>query len=276
MSRPVLGLPDPLASRLPDPSAAGGSGDRERLAQLAAEFESMLLLEMIKQMRVSMLDEDSETEGLGADTFSSTIDSELARHLSRAGGLGLQQGMLDAWDRQRGVTDVEGRPPVELPVAASAAASVGRPATVSAPVPSPDGDEVLRLEMRDRVSSGFGWRRDPIHGGSRFHGGIDLAARYGTEVPAAAAGTVIAAGEQGAYGLTVVVRHAGGYESRYAHLSSLDVAPGDTVAQGTALGRVGSTGRSTAPHLHFEVTQRGERIDPGPFVRNFTGDIKGQ
>ena len=87
---------------------------------------------------------------------------------------------------------------------------------------------------------------------------------------------MVAAGEQGSYGLTVVVQHPNGYESRYAHLSSLAVREGDTVGQGQQVGRVGSTGRSTGPHLHFEVTQAGRRVDPERFVRNLTSDIKGQ
>jgi murein DD-endopeptidase MepM/ murein hydrolase activator NlpD len=226
----------------------------------------MLMLQMITQMRQSMLGEDSDDEGLGADTFSSTIDSELARHLAKAGGMGLQGAMLEAWDRQRVAPAASANPPpAVLPVASSVQASASR-----------TEEPGLSLEMGGRISSNYGWRQDPFNGRSRFHGGIDLAARYGTDVPAAASGTVVTAGEQGGYGLTVVVRHVGGYETRYAHLSSLDVAPGASVEQGTVIGRVGSTGRSTAPHLHFEVTRRGERVDPDRFVRNLTSDTKGQ
>src|SRR5690606_41678630 len=86
---------EPLGS---SPSAV----ERQKLAQLAAEFESMLVLEMIKTMRQSMLDPEAADDGLGADTFTSTIDTELARSLSTQGGFGLQQYILDAWDRQRG------------------------------------------------------------------------------------------------------------------------------------------------------------------------------
>lgn len=290
MSRPpALTSTHPYAqartSDLGLPSSSGG--DRAQLAQLAAEFESMLMLEMIKQMRQSLLGEETQGDGLGAETFASTIDTELSRHLSRAGGLGLQGAMLDAWDRQQGgsnsttapaaaATPVPVRALASPSVAVSTARSVSRPPATPVPAVHDAHEPPLALEMHGRVSSSYGWRRDPFQGTSRFHGGIDLAARYGTEVPAAAGGTVIKAGEQGAYGLTVVVRHAGGYESRYAHLSSLDVREGDTVERGARVGRVGSTGRSTAPHLHFEVTRSGKRIDPDRFVRNLTSDIKGQ
>ena len=87
---------------------------------------------------------------------------------------------------------------------------------------------------------------------------------------------MVTAEAQGSYGLTVVVRHEGGFETRYAHLASLDVKAGQAVSQGQQVGRVGSTGRSTGPHLHFEVTQAGRRVDPEQFVRNLTSDTKGQ
>jgi flagellar protein FlgJ len=154
--------------------------------------------------------------------------------------------------------------------------SVNRAAVSPTAAGEATGESALSLEMTGRVSSAYGWRSDPFRGQAKFHGGIDLAAKYGTEVPAAAAGTVVSAGDQGGYGLTVVVRHPNGFESRYAHLSSLAVREGDTVGQGQQVGRVGSTGRSTGPHLHFEVTQAGRRVDPERFVRNLTSDIKGQ
>lgn len=286
MTRPAMPSwsPPALDSRVEasTSTSTSSSAERDRLATLAAEFESMLMLEMIKQMRRSMLDEQTEGEGLGADTFSSTIDTELSRHLSHGGGMGLQTELLRAWDRQRGSTEAA---PEMLPMAVRATAapvavpappSVNRPAEVTAPTDGDGHDASLSLDMDARVSSQFGWRRDPFVGRSRFHGGIDLAAGYGTEVPAAAEGTVVTAGEQGGYGLTVVLRHPGGYQTRYAHLSSLEVRAGDAIEKGAVLGRVGSTGRSTAPHLHFEVTQGGQRIDPDRFVRNLTGDIKGQ
>jgi peptidoglycan hydrolase FlgJ len=285
--------PDRLTTtdRTADPAA-----ERAQLAELAAQFESTLMLEMMKQMRQSLLDEGAQGEGLGNDTYTSTIDSELALHLSRAGGMGLTSMLVDAWDRRQGATPAPtgpapagpaGAPAMAAPVApgiarasvtsvAPATLSENRPMAVTPARAAAASGVDLSLEMGAKVSSGYGWRSDPFRGHAKFHGGIDLAATYGTAVPAAATGTVVKASEQGAYGLTVVIRHANGFESRYAHLSSLDVKEGDTVAQGQQVGRVGSTGRSTGPHLHFEVTQAGRRVDPERFVRNLTSDIKGQ
>jgi len=104
------------------------------------------------------------------------------------------------------------------------------------------------------ITSLFGWRIHPVMGTSRFHAGIDLGAPLGTPVVAAYAGQVAIADALGGYGLTVVLQHhEGTKETLYAHLSEIFVRPGDFVEQGTVIGRVGSTGLSTGPHLHFEM-----------------------
>lgn len=130
-------------------------------------------------------------------------------------------------------------------------------------MPAEDGtDAGLQMPLAERVSSRFGWRVDPFHGHHRFHGGIDIAAAYGRAVPTAAGGRVVFAGERGAHGLMVAVEHPNGLTTRYAHLSSVDVAVGQELAADQVVGRVGQTGRATGPHLHFEVWLDGERVDP--------------
>lgn len=130
-----------------------------------------------------------------------------------------------------------------------------RRATVQ-PSPRPsDGNTALLfpLSMPATISSAFGWRVHPITGTHRMHSGTDLAAPMGTPVLAAYEGEVAVADSLGGYGLTVIVRHeAGTQESRYGHLSEILVRVGDWIEQGTVIGRVGSTGMSTGPHLHFE------------------------
>jgi murein DD-endopeptidase MepM/ murein hydrolase activator NlpD len=116
-----------------------------------------------------------------------------------------------------------------------------------------DGGMIFPLSMPARISSVFGWRTHPISGDQRFHAGTDLAAPMGTPVVAAAEGTVQNANWMGGYGLTVTVNHASAQQTLYAHLSELFVQPGQRVEKGTVIGRVGSTGNSTGPHLHFEV-----------------------
>ena len=116
------------------------------------------------------------------------------------------------------------------------------------------------------VGSGHGLRRHPIHGDVRMHDGVDMAGTTGTPIQAFAAGTVTYAGPRGGYGNVVIVEHAGGLETRYAHQSGIDVAVGQHVEAGQRLGRVGATGTATGPHLHFELRRDGTSIDPAPYL----------
>ncbi|MFO7777300.1 MAG: M23 family metallopeptidase [Nitriliruptoraceae bacterium] len=122
-----------------------------------------------------------------------------------------------------------------------------------------------------RVSSRFGMRRHPIHGDVRMHTGLDLAAPIGTPVSTAAAGRVVAAGSRGGYGLTVDVDHGDGLLTRYAHLDRIDVARGDRLTAGQRLGTVGMTGTVTGPHLHLEVREHGQAVDPADWLRGAGG-----
>lgn len=116
------------------------------------------------------------------------------------------------------------------------------------------------------VKSPFGHRLHPILGFVRLHSGIDLAAESGDEVFAAAPGVVTEAGDRGGYGLMVEIAHPGGLSTRYAHLSSVAVNPGDPVVTGDVVGLVGCTGLCTAPHLHFETLEFGQAVDPMTYV----------
>ncbi len=116
------------------------------------------------------------------------------------------------------------------------------------------------------MSSTYGHRRDPFTGARAMHSGIDFKGEHGTPILAAAGGRVVFAGRKGGYGNTVEVRHGGGLMTRYAHLSRIAVRPGAKVQQGQQLGGMGSTGRSTGTHLHFEVRLNGRAINPRPFL----------
>ena len=112
------------------------------------------------------------------------------------------------------------------------------------------------------LTSRFGMRSHPTLGGRRMHSGIDLAAPTGSPVAAPAGGVVSYANWRGGYGLLVTISHGGGLETRFAHLSRIMVAPGQQVSKGQLVGLVGSTGRSTGAHLHYEVRQNGYAVDP--------------
>jgi murein DD-endopeptidase MepM/ murein hydrolase activator NlpD len=116
------------------------------------------------------------------------------------------------------------------------------------------------------MSSGFGYRSDPFTGGGAMHAGLDFKGPVGTPILAAAEGKVVLAGFHGGYGNTIEIRHANGLVTRYAHLSGLNVRRGQMVERGVQIGRMGSTGRSTGSHLHFEVRQNGQAINPRKFL----------
>ncbi|OGI41095.1 MAG: hypothetical protein A2V91_01845 [Candidatus Muproteobacteria bacterium RBG_16_64_10] len=120
------------------------------------------------------------------------------------------------------------------------------------------------------VSSAFGLRADPFTGQTSYHDGVDIASGLGTPIKALSRGVVAFAGEkQGreGYGLIVEINHGNGFVTRYAHLRQVLVKAGDQVEKGRAVALVGSSGRSTGPHLHFEVVRDGRHVNPRPFLR---------
>ena len=235
--------------------------ERKAVDEVAREFEAMLLAQMVRQLRETLeASEEDEEEGgslgLGDQTMMETIDVELARELSKAGGIGLAKVLRESMMRAT--------PGTAAPAQLAPAGTESPSAPVAIPTPTTAAMAAVPVSwpLDGAQTSAYGWRTDPFHGTRRFHSGVDLKAAYGREVPAAAAGKVSFAGEQGGYGLTVLLDHGNGTQTRYAHLSSLSVEAGEEVARGTLVGRVGSTGRSTGPHLHFEVLVAGRAVDP--------------
>jgi len=117
-----------------------------------------------------------------------------------------------------------------------------------------------------RMSSSYGMRNHPVLGQRRQHNGVDLAASSGTPVYATADGMIGKAQYWGSYGNYVQIEHGGALQTRYGHLSSYTVRMGDMVHKGDLIGYVGSTGRSTGPHLHYEVRVQGQPVDPRPYM----------
>jgi murein DD-endopeptidase MepM/ murein hydrolase activator NlpD len=208
------------------------------LKRLAAELESVLLTRMLRDMReAGRWDDESDTSGLGAAAFFEAFDTELARQLTSTKGLGL---------------------------ASQLEAALGANAPTENPAPTEDAPaSPLKFAVPSAsITSNYGWRSDPITGAGKFHRGIDIRAAYGDEIQAAGGGRVVFSGEQGGYGTTVIIEHAGGVRTRYAHLSAAIVKEGDTVSPGQPVGRAGRSGRATGTHLHFEVTVDGKHVPP--------------
>ncbi|WNL46634.1 M23 family metallopeptidase [Dyella sp. BiH032] len=167
--------------------------------------------------------------------------------------------------------------PLESPVPATmpaAIAAADAPSVTAESEEHEDADEPLGLDQLAgldvklmpidfaRVTSHFGHRTDPFKRTRKFHSGIDFGAPQGTAIHAVAGGKVILAGHQAAYGNVVVIEHRPGYRTLYAHASKLLVKAGQIVDAGAVIAKVGSTGRSTGAHLHFEVHHSGQRVDP--------------
>jgi murein DD-endopeptidase MepM/ murein hydrolase activator NlpD len=126
------------------------------------------------------------------------------------------------------------------------------------------------LPVRGIVTSNYGWRHDPIDGTTRHHNGVDIAVPTGTKVKAIAAGRVIESRTHGGYGNLVTIEHADGSVSMYGHNSRLEVACGEQVEAGQTVALSGSTGRSTGPHLHFELWKSGSNVTAS-YLKNGAG-----
>ncbi len=199
--------------------------DEEALRQ----FEGMVLKLMLKELRKSMGGDG--LFGQEAAMYQEWFDDEITKRIAEGGGLGLADKL-----------DLSGLQHV-VPVG---------------------GLDRLRavFPVDGRVSSRFGHRSDPFTGEHRSHHGVDIAAAEGAPIQAVRAGTVTFAGEQGGYGNVVILDHGDGLETRYAHCKALNVEAGQRVHAGGVVATVGSTGRSTGPHLHFEVRRDDEPVDP--------------
>jgi murein DD-endopeptidase MepM/ murein hydrolase activator NlpD len=244
---------------------ASAEAERVRLAGLAHEFEAMFLSEMLRGMRESMLS-DKQEDGLGADTMTDTFDGELGVALSKGGGLGLATVLLGALSRQQSAS-------ADAPAASTFGSTAPDAVMAASAAPTVAVEPVsdVAVALPGPVTSPFGWRADPFTGRAQFHAGTDVRMAYGQDVQAVAPGRVVSVGERSGYGLTVVVEHGNGLETRYAHLSAAAVRAGDTVEAGQVLAQSGNSGRSTGPHLHLEARRNGQAIEMASLLKESGG-----
>lgn len=224
---------------------AKGLNDKESkelaLKRAAKEFESLFIYEMLKAMRKTV-PEDGLFQGItGKDTYQTIVDQQFASALAEKGGLGL----ADVIYRQVIPQLQEGQ-------------------KQHRPFASP---------VEGVVSSPFGMRTHPILGRPDYHQGLDIAAPAGSQIRATAPGRVVYAGFMPNYGNTIMVEHGGGYVSLYAHNETNIARVNQVVEQGQVIGRVGTTGRSTGPHLHFELRLQGRPVDPRAFMMAGSNDL---
>jgi murein DD-endopeptidase MepM/ murein hydrolase activator NlpD len=232
--------------------------DRPAAVKAAArEVESLFVCYLRTVMRETLEDAADGEGGFGKGIYTELFDQEVSRVIAQHGALGIAELITGRFQSPR----PDATP--SLPLEPSAMPGTQPPVRHAAPAEGPGAPvEDFQLPLCAPISSGFGNRTHPFSGRRQFHKGIDIAAPAGVEVPSVLAGEVVMAGYQRGYGNTVVVRHGNEFHTRYAHLASLQVKPGDMVSARQVLGSVGSSGSSTGPHLHFEVIRRGEPVNP--------------
>ncbi len=250
---------DQLRSRIRAAESATGQDRDVQLKKAAQDFEALFVSYLLKVMRETIEESGLTDGGFGKTVYTELFDEEMSRTVAQQGPLGLSALILKGLAVEGAGTSDHSRSGVDAtPEGTSSGMERAAPGTIGASEAEiPD----FALPIQAPVSSAFGMRTDPFSHARRFHKGIDLAAPAGTTVRAALGGTVVYAGSERGYGNTVVIRH-GEVETRYAHLAGTEVKTGDVVREEDVIGSVGSTGRSTGPHLHFEVTRLGEAVNP--------------
>jgi murein DD-endopeptidase MepM/ murein hydrolase activator NlpD len=220
------------------------------------------------------------SEVAGGQIRSDMFIEALADAVSKGGGIGIARMLQDSMGDAGQGKDAKGRASVGANGGAGVGAAFGAGggdvlspellAEAEAPDLTPAKTSSTFCATPPKgITSGFGPRVDPIdpaRGGSRFHQGIDLRAAAGAAIRAPEPGVVRRAGPRGGYGNAVEVDHGGGLTTLYAHASEVLVTPGEKVAAGQEIARVGQTGRATGPHLHFEVRLHDRQVDPTPYA----------
>jgi len=238
----------------------GTGGKPQDAKSAAAELASLFVYQMLAAMRRTVPKSGWLDKGFAHDTYLSLFDQEIARHLARREDLGLttllQRQLKDA-DRQ-----LPGRSEATLPILPPALNARRATALDAYRQQAGATNGRFMLPVEGQTTSGFGLRLHPLDQAERLHAGMDIAAPAGTPIQAAAAGQVVFSGTQAGYGNVVVIQHAEGYATLYAHNTANLVSVGTSVGQGQPIATVGSTGRSTGPHLHFEVHKDGKQLDP--------------
>lgn len=266
-----------------DVSPLNGADSAERKQQevrrAAIEFESLLLTHFTAALHPEKEEEEDSLFSNSADNmYHQMFSEEVARTLAKSGDIGLADAVMrqlraggernslasKAVEIARLVRDGGEELTPEFKAKASALdRGLGNPLRAGRTAENKNHEEIdLHLPVDGRITSTFGSRRDPFQGTLRRHNGVDIAAPAGTPIQAAASGTVVFAGRRGGYGNLVEIEHPDGRRTRYAHAAEILVTRGQQVAEGQTIATVGSTGRSTGPHLHFEVTENGTRVNP--------------
>ncbi|MFO0580753.1 MAG: peptidoglycan DD-metalloendopeptidase family protein [Anaeromyxobacter sp.] len=245
--------------RLPDATAGGTD---PRLRDAARQLESMLLRQVIETSGVF-----DGGEGAGRSVRAGMFAEALADAVAQAGGLGLADQVTRSLS---GGAAAGVAAPLPAPGPARALAPAASPAGAGPALGALSGTPV-----QGTVTSRFGTRVDPFTAEPADHHGVDLGAPEGAPIRAPGAGVVVRAGPRGGYGNAVEIDHGNGVVTLYGHAAQVLVTPGEKVEAGQEIATVGSTGRSTGPHLHFEVRVGGRPVDPARVLKTYAARAEG-
>ena len=239
-----------------------------RMAVKAFEFNELRTEKEALQRKYDALaqrsgERDVQLESLGNLATEVSMAFGIKRQTNEAGDVGLGLSSDQSYSRSRSQYDFL----QQVQVSTGGSGSVWEWLENTTPSIWP---------VQGRLSSSFGKRNDPFAGTGSFHAGVDLTARYGTPIVAAADGVVTQSGWFAKYGKRVVLAHGGnGLSTGYAHMSEFFVRPGQVVRRGEVVGRVGRTGKTTSPHLHYEVRYLGTPVNPYKYLRRPTNQRAG-
>ncbi|MBF0541189.1 MAG: peptidoglycan DD-metalloendopeptidase family protein [Nitrospirae bacterium] len=267
-----------LENTMPMQSAGSPNMKSQKIDNVSKDMESLFLHQMIKSMRQAS--GSSGDKGFGASTYSDMFDMELANIMSER-GIGVNDVVSEQLNRQGENSDSNDmqNKSYNIPVSQSIKSRVR--ASYKTASGSYDTAKIIKdldrsisesidkaqpmragMPVKGKISSEYGMRIHPISGELKFHHGMDIAAKIGTPIHPVKAGEVIFSGEQHGYGNVVIIKHEDGYITKYAHCEKNLVSKGDMVDVNTVIGKVGESGESTGPHLHFEVAHNGKSINP--------------
>ncbi len=242
---------------------------RNQLKSATQEFEALFLSYMLKVMRSTVDSEkEDDSSSLGKDIYMDMFDNEIALNIARVRGLGIGEMLyrqLTAPNMAVGdsksdlLSKRDNTDSPSMPLATSLDSGSDSPPLETLRT---TGGATFVTPVEGVLTSAYGPRKDPLTQESQFHRGLDIAASPGTPFRAAQSGIVVFSGFLGAYGNTIILEHADGSRTLYAHAAKLLVTGGANVQAEQEIGIVGSTGRSTGAHLHFELQRRGLKADP--------------
>ena len=220
--------------------------EAQRLEDACAEFESLFINLVMKQMRKTVTKSGLIDGGMGEEIFTGMMDEEIAKQISSRQGLGLRSALIEQLTGVRGSA-------IPRNIALK---SYRRNNPVT-----PSG-QTFALPVSGTISSPYGWRKDPFTGEPAFHHGLDIASPAGSGIFAAGKGRVVFSGWKKGYGNVVEIEHGDGFSTLYAHNEKNLVKKGEEVSHYQLIALVGDTGKSTGSQLHYEVKKNGEVVNP--------------